>query len=292
MMRGMNYQPQDVGTDGSEPVSTAPSNDNGHDVDNDRTGLHQSDGQVHDGVDWSGYVHGEEARIIFAEKGLPRTSKSIRRYCQANKLECRRKPSMNGFRWVIERTSLDRFIEEEKEKEKDAKKNREFLGVAIEETDADSTEPLSGHERTGDRTSPDLGMDREGEQSEPMRTSDPERVERSHPETPFRSEGNAAELRELQSELREKTIANRVQEQIIEKQNREIERLQDRLDHEIEQSRALSLRAGHAEGKLDGLSSANEFFQLQAGEADETGADRSAPEQGTRPDVSNPPSYH
>jgi hypothetical protein len=63
-----------------------------------------------------------EAVTYCAEKGLARTQKTVRRWAHRSHLDpdnaeitVRREDVDNGFRWVIERTSLDRKIEQELE---------------------------------------------------------------------------------------------------------------------------------------------------------------------------------
>jgi len=55
----------------------------------------------------------EEAVSIFNERGLPRHMRTIQKYCSKKSgraLVCYQVPTENGIRYMIERTSIDRFI--------------------------------------------------------------------------------------------------------------------------------------------------------------------------------------
>ncbi len=48
---------------------------------------------------------------MLREKGITRTVRSIQRYCSKNKLNCNLTPTENGVRYLIERNSVERFVE-------------------------------------------------------------------------------------------------------------------------------------------------------------------------------------
>ena len=113
-----------------------------HMENNNIDGAHASD-QVHTGADGFGqWLTVQEAVAYCLSKGLSRTSKTVRKWAQRARdpdsgtaeIVVKAQDTENGFRWLIERSSLDVKIEQEKqfEQRRDGKFN-----------DVDLSEPVA-----------------------------------------------------------------------------------------------------------------------------------------------------
>ena len=54
-----------------------------------------------------------EALAEFKRRGYPRKLRTIQSYCQRGKLNCNLTPAENGARYLVERRSIERFIEQQ-----------------------------------------------------------------------------------------------------------------------------------------------------------------------------------
>lgn len=153
-------------------------------------GSHPSE-PVHAGADQFGdWLTVAEAAAYCSLKDLDRTPKTVRKWAHRSHLDpenaeltVRREDVDNGFRWTIERASLDRKIAQELEFE--ARRSGEPAG-----TDPDA----SGEVHTGAELEPiDDGLENP---SEPVRTS-------AHPSEPVRNpDGMIDELRQRIDDLK------------------------------------------------------------------------------------------
>lgn len=57
----------------------------------------------------------KEATLHCYERGLPRSSKSLRRWCSKSEIEAQKRQAGTGEKWFIDRASLDIKIQEELE---------------------------------------------------------------------------------------------------------------------------------------------------------------------------------
>jgi len=81
----------------------------------------------------------DQAYAYAIEKGIPRTKKTFRKWCsRPDTLTCRKQDTQNGFRYLIDRASLDIKLAEEKE-QKTAGENRS----EPVHTSANQSEPVS-----------------------------------------------------------------------------------------------------------------------------------------------------
>ena len=109
----------------------------------------------------------KESSLLCLEMNLPRSTKSLRRWCAKEEVEAQKRQTSHGEKWFIERESLEIKIKEELEFLKHSEKPLPHL-----EQPAEQGSNLSGHERTGadvsghERSRPDVsaqGVDTPGQ---------------------------------------------------------------------------------------------------------------------------------
>lgn len=76
----------------------------------------------------------EEAAALFAAAGIPKSIRTIQRYCRANILDCIRTDTELGDKYLIDRPSVDRRIDE-------LKRFQEMLAATPVATRRDTTRP-------------------------------------------------------------------------------------------------------------------------------------------------------
>lgn len=135
----------------------------------------------------------DEASELFAEAGVPRNPRSIRRFCHNKELDCISIETPTSSRYLISRSSLEKLIIQKQQALafRDAHPSAATTGPDRLEpamSGRDRLEPaVSGH----DRTEPDL-----------------------HPHEPI-DEQNAAVIKRLEDENLNLRIDNRAKEQVI-----------------------------------------------------------------------------
>lgn len=83
------------------------------------------------------------------ELGLPRSTKSIRRWCQFENVDAQKRQVANTEKWFIDQKSLEIKIEEELEFLKQSNSQQNELGHQTDMSGYDQARPgVSGHERT------------------------------------------------------------------------------------------------------------------------------------------------
>lgn len=159
-----------------------------------QTGAHQTAPLPIGSDGFGGWLTIGEAVVHCTSAGLPRTSKTVRKWAARShaqpdnpEISVRREDTGNGYRWMIERTSLDQKIAEELEFE--ARKHPEHVP-----TGADTSEPVRTKETASMLTEPGAHM------PEPVQTG---REEAALPSSPTVE----IELLREQFDIREEQVA-------------------------------------------------------------------------------------
>lgn len=111
----------------------------------------------------SGHLSLNETLEVLIKKGLPRNPRSVRRYCKNGMLRCEKQDTGNGYRYVVDRTSLDNFIVHQKQLLGVNTNGREPVVPGRDRADEGMTGPLSGDvhpERPAPAAISDDGKDR------------------------------------------------------------------------------------------------------------------------------------
>ena len=86
----------------------------------------------------------EDAVAIFAQRGLPRHMRTIQKYCSRKSgraLVCYQVPTENGIRYMIERSSIDRFIADAAQQAPTGKLEPEPVAATVEREVAPAAAP-------------------------------------------------------------------------------------------------------------------------------------------------------
>ena len=161
-----------------------------------------------------------EAVAYCEDKGLARTPKTIRKWSHRShlypdnaELVVRREDVDNGFRWTIERASLDRKIEQELEFE--ARRAKEHDNEPVH-TGTDASEQVHTGAASEQSHPDDANLSEQvqtgASSSEPVRTDDPGNVQQLE----ARIEDLRAEIEFLRDELRDRRHATVALTDVIE----------------------------------------------------------------------------
>lgn len=156
----------------------------------------------------------EEASELFAEAGVPRNPRSVRRFCQIGALDCITMETPTGSRYMIGRSSVDKLITEKLQ--------------ALRFGQVRSTPVIAGQ----DRTEPDMsGHNRPAQDVPNLAQASPQ---------------DTAEIKRLEDEVVNLRIDNRAKEQVI-------TMLRDERRELLTQVESASYRLGAAETRLGQL---------------------------------------
>lgn len=105
----------------------------------------------------------KEATLECHSLGLPRSSKSLRRWCSKEEVEAQKRKTSTGEKWFIDRVSLEIKVKEELEFLKQSSGQLGIAGQRPDMTEHDRTRPdVSGHDQTQADTSGQRAGQRSG----------------------------------------------------------------------------------------------------------------------------------
>lgn len=155
-----------------------------------------------------------EASLLSSERGLNRTSKTIRAWARSGHVEARKKSTSHGEMWILDKTSLETKINTEIEyrDQMEAVRTRANPSEPVQ-TGADRFEPVRSEADPFDhRYGQDKGSDEGSNHGEP----------RSHP-------SDHSRIRELENEVMTLKIDKGWRDKLLERQGEEIKLGQENL---------------------------------------------------------------
>jgi hypothetical protein len=184
----------------------------------------------------------EEASQLFAAAGVPRSARTITRFCQLGDLDCLRVETEKNFKWLVDEASAEKRIEALKQAITFSKKQYQ---------------DMSNHVETNNETQPD--MSRHDEYTQKVAEVDTEKEYlRSHVE-------------ELENELLHLRIDKSAKEQVITQMASERKEF-------ISQMNDISFKLGEATTKLQMLEAPRPETEARHVQTDgETGAGQGGP---------------
>jgi hypothetical protein len=164
--------------------------------------------------DMSGYtLTVEEVAELFAEAGVPRNPRSIRRFCQNDELDCMTIETPTSARYLVRKTSVEKLIKQKQQ--------------ALQFSESRTAPAMTGHSR--------IDPDMSGHNHTPQPQPEPPR------ETDDRAD--VGTVKRLEDELVNLRIDNRAKEQVITMLRDERREMQTQLND-------VSYRLGAAETRV------------------------------------------
>jgi len=77
----------------------------------------------------------DQAYAYAIEKDIPRTKKTFRKWCSRIDITCRKQDTQNGFRYLIDRASLDIKLTEEKEQQTAGENKSELVSTGTNQSE-------------------------------------------------------------------------------------------------------------------------------------------------------------
>jgi hypothetical protein len=156
----------------------------------------------------------EEASRLFAEGGVPRSPRTITRFCQLGDLDCLRVETEKNFKYLIDRNSVEERIKQ--------------LQQALQFSNKTSPD-MSSHVETNNETQPDMSRQAEQARETPARDEEAEYL--------------AKRVEELENENIHLKISKAANEQVI-------NQLHGERKEYITQMQSMSFQLGEATAKL------------------------------------------